>query len=423
MASELERGHLAGAPLPGALAAHMARFFGHDLASVRLHVSRAPRVLGARAFTAGDDVYIDPDHHAPDTVVGRQLIAHELAHVLQQRLGRLPSASCGGGWSLVDDPALEQEADRLGWWAALGLDRAGVMASPAIPSGPAPRVLQCALARTPTATNLRTIIELRGYDPAVDAQGTIGRTTDPEGATAPEYGVDYEETEDVPPRHVARLTITRGPDEGNSTSHYLREGVYETNYSLNAAAYDQDRKAGALENIRNYLMPYTLGTGGARTNRVYYVMTGEIADLNRFAEQEHCNDHLYAYERTLAVIHAALQRVQGRRCGPADDQASARALVEAALLAEVPEARRGLGIGMQGWQTEYARLCGRTALRDTRGYHTWGIELITSAAVPDVPVSYLTGQARNTDGHDRVYLRLTAGQTEINEHGSSTIIV
>jgi hypothetical protein len=423
MASALERGHLAGVPLPGALAARMARFFGHDLASVRLHVSRAPRVLGARAFTAGDDVFIDPDHHAPDTVVWRQLIAHELAHVLQQRLGRVPATLGVSGWSLVDDPVLEEEADRLGWRAALGLDWAHPMPSAAVPSGFAPRVLQCALARTPTATSLRTLIQLSGGDPDEEVQGTIGRTSEPVDARSPEYRVDYEETEDVPPRHVARLTITRGPSEGNSTSHYLQEGVYETNYSFDTAAYDRDRKAGALENIRNYLMPYTLGTGGARTNRVYYVMTGEIADLNRFAEQEHCNDHLYACERTLAVIHAALHRVQGRRCGPADDQAAARALVQAALLAEVPDARRGLGIEMPAWLHEYERLRGLTALRDTRGYHTWGLELIASSAVPDVPTRYLTLAARNTDGHDRVYFRLTAGQTEINEHGSPEIIV
>jgi hypothetical protein len=401
----------------------MARFFGHDLASVRLHVSRIPRLLGARAFAAGEHIFVDRDYHAPDTVSGRQLIAHEIAHVLQQRIGRVRATPRARRRSLVDDPALEEEADRLGWWAALGLDREDVLVSAAVPPGPTARMLQCALARTPTATNMRTLIDLRGGDPADEVQGTIGRTSEPEDARAPEYQVEYEETEEVPPRHMARLTITAGPFEGNSTSHYLQAGVYETNYSFNAAEYERDRKASALENIRNYLMPYALGTGGVRTNRVYFVITAEIAELNRYAEQEHCNDHLYAYEQSLAFIHAKLRAVAGRRCGPADGQLAARALVEAALLAQVPVGRHGIGIEMQAWLDEYERLRGRTALRDSRGWHTWGLELIASTAVPDVPVSYLTLAPRNADGHDRVYFRLTAGQTEINEHGSSKIIV
>jgi hypothetical protein len=64
---------------------------GHDLSGVRVHLDdRAPRALGARAFTSGRQITISPRHYAPQTADGRRLLGHELAHVAQQEG---PSAS------------------------------------------------------------------------------------------------------------------------------------------------------------------------------------------------------------------------------------------------------------------------------------------------------------------------------------------
>lgn len=63
--------------------------FGVDLGDVRLHADAAAdelsRSLHARAFTAGRDIYFRQGEYASHTADGQKLLAHELAHVLQQR--------------------------------------------------------------------------------------------------------------------------------------------------------------------------------------------------------------------------------------------------------------------------------------------------------------------------------------------------
>ena len=67
--------------------------FGRDLSGVRIHTdSRAAesaRTVNAHAFTAGDHVVFDKDSYRPHSRDGRLLLAHELAHVMQQTI---PSA-------------------------------------------------------------------------------------------------------------------------------------------------------------------------------------------------------------------------------------------------------------------------------------------------------------------------------------------
>src|SRR5437868_5127115 len=48
-------------------------------------------ILGARAFTFGNDIFFGAGHYAPAKTEGRFLLAHELVHVRQQRAAT-PSA-------------------------------------------------------------------------------------------------------------------------------------------------------------------------------------------------------------------------------------------------------------------------------------------------------------------------------------------
>jgi hypothetical protein len=106
-----------GAPLPTALLAKMEAAFGADFSSVRVHVGPQAARIGAIAFTTGNDLYFAPGRYQPDSVQGQQLIGHELAHVIQQRQGRVRAS--GNGVAVVQDHALEAEADRLGMKAAM----------------------------------------------------------------------------------------------------------------------------------------------------------------------------------------------------------------------------------------------------------------------------------------------------------------
>jgi hypothetical protein len=105
-----------GQPLPQAVLAKMEAAFGADFSAVRVHVGpQAPRI-GAVAFTMGNDLYFAPGRFQPDSAQGQQLIGHELAHVIQQRQGRVRAP--GSGVAVVQDRVLEAEADRLGLRAA-----------------------------------------------------------------------------------------------------------------------------------------------------------------------------------------------------------------------------------------------------------------------------------------------------------------
>lgn len=158
-----------GAPLPAATQARMGRSFGADFSSVRVHEDDSAAQIGALGYTQGNDVHFAPGQYRPGTPAGDTLLGHELAHVVQQREGRVAAPQGKGG--IVEDPALEAEADQQGERAAAGQSaraassslqvdapvvqrQDGGTGSPLptlnLPSGPIPEVLLQALARNPS---------------------------------------------------------------------------------------------------------------------------------------------------------------------------------------------------------------------------------------------------------------------------------
>jgi hypothetical protein len=106
-----------GRPLPDAVRGRMEGALRADFSNVRVHVGPQAERIGAIAFTIGSDIYFAPGRFEPDTACGRQLLGHELAHVVQQRQGRVRNPM-GSGVAVVRDRVLEAEADRLGQRAA-----------------------------------------------------------------------------------------------------------------------------------------------------------------------------------------------------------------------------------------------------------------------------------------------------------------
>ena len=77
-----------GRPLDVALRKDMEQRFGHDFSRVRVHFGTAAeqsaREVSAQAYTSGSHVVFAAGRYAPNTHEGRRLLAHELAHVVQQ---------------------------------------------------------------------------------------------------------------------------------------------------------------------------------------------------------------------------------------------------------------------------------------------------------------------------------------------------
>lgn len=86
-----------GRPLTAAERGYFEPRFGRSFGDVRLHAGGragdAARAIGAHGYAVGRNVAFAQGQYAPDTPRGRWLLAHELAHVVQQRSGKADGAA------------------------------------------------------------------------------------------------------------------------------------------------------------------------------------------------------------------------------------------------------------------------------------------------------------------------------------------
>ena len=79
-----------GRPLAESERAFFEPRFGVDFGDVRLHTDaladESVRAMNARAFTLRNDIVFGEGQYSPGTIIGKRLLAHELTHVIQQRL-------------------------------------------------------------------------------------------------------------------------------------------------------------------------------------------------------------------------------------------------------------------------------------------------------------------------------------------------
>ena len=105
-----------GKPLEEQTRRLMETGLGHDFSNVRVHVDdradAAARALGANAYTAGNDIVFASGKYEPESRAGKERIAHELTHVVQQRRNSSQTVSA--------TPAHESEARNAGANVAAG---------------------------------------------------------------------------------------------------------------------------------------------------------------------------------------------------------------------------------------------------------------------------------------------------------------
>lgn len=77
-----------GIPLNPNTKEFMESRFGHDFSKVRIHTAeaaaRTAESINARAYTIGNNIFFGEGQYRPHTRIGRWLLSHELAHVVQQ---------------------------------------------------------------------------------------------------------------------------------------------------------------------------------------------------------------------------------------------------------------------------------------------------------------------------------------------------
>ena len=108
-----------GQPLDKASRGALEGHFGTGLSDVRVHTdSNAAGAAGSidsQAYTVGRDIYFAEGMYAPSSQSGQRLLAHEVAHVVQQRSGKQPTLAARPAHGIkigAPDDALETDAER-----------------------------------------------------------------------------------------------------------------------------------------------------------------------------------------------------------------------------------------------------------------------------------------------------------------------
>lgn len=90
-----------GRPLGAGEQAYFESRFGCDLSAVRVHTDgnagQAARAINATAYTLNNHIAFAPGSYSPGTESGQRLMAHELAHTLQQGKGAVIRRTCPAG--------------------------------------------------------------------------------------------------------------------------------------------------------------------------------------------------------------------------------------------------------------------------------------------------------------------------------------
>jgi hypothetical protein len=170
-----------GVPLDLATRAFMEPRFGRDFGDVHVHTgpraAESARAVSARAYTVGRDVVLGGGQHELGTPAGRGLLAHELAHVVQQR-------------------------------------------------SPSPRVLsrKVEIGKTDTATDLET-----GYDTGAGLSGVIPR--EEWGALAPDKSKGWDEYPANKPLPLTRIVIHHTADPRDQSLKDLEKKTRRKQYA------------------------------------------------------------------------------------------------------------------------------------------------------------------------------------------------
>ena len=108
----------AGQPLPGTIAARFNGAPSSALANVRLHTGdtsqQTARSLDAKAFTVGSDIHFAAGRYRPGTAEGDRLIAHEVAHAVQDGA----TSSDESKLSSPGEPAETEAEAAAAYWTA-----------------------------------------------------------------------------------------------------------------------------------------------------------------------------------------------------------------------------------------------------------------------------------------------------------------
>lgn len=164
-----------GQPLDSGTRAIMEPRFGRDFSNVRVHTdaraAESAQAVNALAYTVGCDVVFGANQYRPATNSGRQLLAHELVHTIQQGSSNTARpAAKAEGIVLSSSQKAEREADTVAQYIATGQWEGGISVQQ-----PAPALQRQEVHGSPTVS-VRSPVAEEFITQASDIQaGLVGR--------------------------------------------------------------------------------------------------------------------------------------------------------------------------------------------------------------------------------------------------------
>ena len=301
----------AGQPLDERQRSRMESAFGHDFSRVRIHHdARATDLsasLDARAFTIGRHVAFAAGEYRPGTRGGDAILAHELAHVVQQgEAGDAPLDGAGGATSY---DSLEEDADGAAARAVASLWGGDERRA----AGPAPTVtprlksgLSVQRQRCSKADNRVVTDPLRAEVPPVRCEPT----PEPLATVRAKAGVANE---------VLGVTRTDIGTLGISYQETRGGRCVATIDSLYALSFDPFIYAEAGTHDDGVeVVPRGRPCAGRTITRRLRIMP-DLARKLKAGEIEHCEDHKLAFALSNAKFNQAVRDLAGEYCAESPD--------------------------------------------------------------------------------------------------------
>jgi hypothetical protein len=253
-----------GQPLDSSLRSQMESAFDHDFSHVQVHTGVKAGALStgfnARAFTIGNDIAFGAGEYRPGTLIGDAIMAHELAHVVQQRGSH--SARGIQPTTTPSQHALEEDADNSAIGAVISMwtGTKNILSSisqnvmPVMRSGL--RLQRCDLTKSPTMAELQREAGQR-IKTGMGSVNTSGKSLD----SGVWYWLEYHNE------------CMKDP----ATTHKWDETKYKTGYTsapqftkTSAFRWEVNQGASASAAIQAWLKGLTVAECASTAVAVYY---------------------------------------------------------------------------------------------------------------------------------------------------------
>jgi hypothetical protein len=361
-----------GEPLDANTRSFFEPRFGHDFSQVRVHTdaraSDSARAVDALAYTLGRDIVFAHGHFTPRTVSGQRLLAHELAHMIQQSVAAPQVVPGDLRVGQPNDP-LEHEAEKIS--TSLLSARVGVEkpfgasgrgeGQPILRRQPKP-AQQTDPLRTMPPKEERDVTTRTPAQPVCQPPSNIPIPCRPKplsngeflktGAPDKAFGVTIiEKGATITPPAV--LTKPAGKDKGvrlqqtkatpvPCQSFYTKTGHFSRKVSIDP----NDPKEASLAGL----------CGSSYVGKFNLVKEGEKKVID--AEMEHCRDYKHAFDISLGCYANVVNDIAQKKTIFTSHEDAVDAVT------------KRVGRKPDTWTEHYLGLLDKSAVRDTNKWHT-----------------------------------------------------